>query len=898
MPSGPQARGSAAAWPAIKATGTSGGKVELELSSKEGFEGTRTTGEGVQLAMTGLNAAGEVLGMATDLKAGCTAPAGMVLAEIPVPPAGCTPGATVARQIESIAPDAGPSTGGTTVKLTVTPFHPGPNTLQEASVTFGGQRATVSSEPGTESAGVITVLAPPGTGTAQVVWNGRTACGTVSSFPAATFQYAPTVAEISPTTGSSKGGTAVTITGTGFKEVTAVRFGSKSASFAVDSEGTIAAVAPPGHGIVDVTVTSPIGTSPTNPADQFGYTVAQQIAKLTSNEVLPFSGDGDFSSNTSMSADGNTALVSSPSDNHHAGAAWIFVHEGARWSQQGPKLTGEGDVGEGQFGESSSLSGDGNTALIGGPLDDSEAGAAWVYTRSGSTWSQQGPKLVPGGEGGGDTMLGESVALSGDGNTALIAGNRTAWVFTRSGSTWSKSATLPDSAPFFGDAIALSADGRTAIIGTGRGGGAIVYTRSGSAWTEQAPVIGPGPDRWTESVALSADGNTALIGAVGTIWVLTRSGTAWSQEATLTGSDFGASVALSAEGNVALLGGPSHQGNIGAAWLFTRSGSTWTQQGAQLTGEGELGWGLFGYGVAMSADGGTLLVGGPGDGGFGAAWTFANLLPTVEKVQPSSGVGVGGATAVTITGTNLKQASAVKFGATNATSFEVLSETEIRAFAPAGSGVVDVTVTTPFGTSPTSPADQFAYIATETASFKNWVLSGTLGDKRLGQPITLPSGSTFNGAGEVNAETGVGSVKGNLLVPPFTTNFKLFGSVGVKLGMTLTQTGAIEGSLTKSKTFPGDETLTIPVKLNMGITSIGIVGLTIPTKCTTSKPIAGSLVDTLTREELLQTGWHFSGMATLPPLQCAGGSLGELFGVILTSVLSGPENPFSLSISA
>ena len=90
------------------------------------------------------------------------------------------------------------------------------------------------------------------------------------------------------------------------------------------------------------------------------------------------------------------------------GAAWVFTRSGATWTQQGGKLVGTGHigegefahVGEGEFGASVALSGDGNTALIGGPGDDSGKGAAWVFTRSGSTWTQQGAKLTGTGETG------------------------------------------------------------------------------------------------------------------------------------------------------------------------------------------------------------------------------------------------------------------------------------------------------------------------------------------------------------------------------------------------------------------------------------------------------------------------------------------------------------------
>ncbi len=122
-----------------------------------------------------------------------------------------------------------------------------------------------------------------------------------------------------------------------------------------------------------------------------------------------------------LSADGNTALIGAPADGEYSGAAYVFTRTGASWSQQGAKLTGSDTVSEAWFGESVALSADGDTAVIGGPSDNAAVGAAWVFTRSGSSWSQQGEKLTGGGESGAG-YFGRSVALSADGDTALIGG--------------------------------------------------------------------------------------------------------------------------------------------------------------------------------------------------------------------------------------------------------------------------------------------------------------------------------------------------------------------------------------------------------------------------------------------------------------------------------------------
>src|SRR5207253_2945598 len=130
-------------------------------------------------------------------------------------------------------------------------------------------------------------------------------------------------------------------------------------------------------------------------------------------------GAAAFGENAALSSDGNTALIGGREDNSDVGAAWVDPQSGAKWTEEA-KVTGGGEIGRGGFGESAALSSDGNTALIGGITDNSFVGAAWVFTRLGSTWTEQA-KLTGGGEIG-NGEFGKSVALSSDGNTALIGG--------------------------------------------------------------------------------------------------------------------------------------------------------------------------------------------------------------------------------------------------------------------------------------------------------------------------------------------------------------------------------------------------------------------------------------------------------------------------------------------
>ncbi|MBV9367012.1 MAG: hypothetical protein JOY89_22475 [Solirubrobacterales bacterium] len=356
-----------------------------------------------------------------------------------------------------------------------------------------------------------------------------------------------------------------------------------------------------------------------------------------------------------LSSDGDTAVVGGNSDNGGAGAAWVFTRDqGGVWSQQGPKLVGTGAVGAAQQGSSVALSADGNTALLGGPLDNGGAGAAWVFSRQNGVWSQQGSKLVGTGTTTGTVQWGWRVALSADGITALVGAPHddsdtgATWVVTLSPPNVKLIASGAVGPAVQGTSVALSADGNTALVGApgdnGNTGAAWVFTRNPQtgAWGKQgAKLVGTGASGAAEqgsSVALSADGSTALLGGYldngskGAAWVFTRNQSGvWSQQGPkLVGTGAsgpasqGHSVALSADGSTALLGGYLDNSAVGAAWVFTRNQSgVWSQQGPKLVGAGASGLAQQGYSVALASEGNTALVGGLGDNrGAGAAWVF------------------------------------------------------------------------------------------------------------------------------------------------------------------------------------------------------------------------------------------------------------------------------------
>jgi hypothetical protein len=205
--------------------------------------------------------------------------------------------------VNGIVPNTGPVAGGTPVTITGTNFNPG-DTSTAVTLTnpaTGGTAANATNVVVVNST-TITAVTPaspipfPGTGPTDVTVSD--AGGTSSNSPPVVFTYAifdTNVTGISPNAGPVAGGTTVTITGNGFNTATSVHFGTAAAtSFHVNSDSSITAVSPasplasPGTGPVDVTVTTPLGTSPIVVQDEFTYELAPTIAGV--NGIVPNQG--------------------------------------------------------------------------------------------------------------------------------------------------------------------------------------------------------------------------------------------------------------------------------------------------------------------------------------------------------------------------------------------------------------------------------------------------------------------------------------------------------------------------------------------------------------------------------------------------------------------------------
>ena len=367
--------------------------------------------------------------------------------------------------------------------------------------------------------------------------------------------------------------------------------------------------------------------------------IATEEAKLTSKDRVNTDDCGE-----SVAFDRDTAVVGNPTSFASGpGEAYVFVRSGTTWTLQQKLVASDPSVGD-SFGASVALSGD--TVLVGAYLNDVPAGgnegSAYVFVRSGTTWSEQ-QKLMT-NEQEESAQFGKSVAVSED--IAVIGAHLSspsgaAYVFVRSGTTWvERQKLVPSGVGFgaFGHSVAIS--GNTVLVGAlyeDPGGSAYVFLDDGVSWSEQQQLIASDTqenDAFGSAVVLSGD--TALVGApaednagganAGSAYVFVRTGTTWSEQVKLTasnaeaGDSFGHSVAIA--GDTAVIGAPL-AGTGGSAYVFERLG-TWGEQ-TELAGHDTELFDGFGEAVAVSDD--TVVVGAPngisGDSeAAGAAYAF------------------------------------------------------------------------------------------------------------------------------------------------------------------------------------------------------------------------------------------------------------------------------------
>src|SRR5262249_9061705 len=335
----------------------------------------------------------------------------------------------------------------------------------------------------------------------------------------------------------------------------------------------------------------------------------------------------------SVALDAETAVIGAVGKHEgglaNAGAAYVFTLSDGTWTER-QKLSPPKFEQDEYFGAAVAVSGE--TALIGAFGDDvganADQGAAHVFVRSGTVCSHQ--QRLTAGDGSANDQFGSAVAISGD--TAVIGAfgkdfdgedQGAAYVFSRSGTTWSQQPRLFASDGEAGDnfraAVAISGDTLPArapfddVGGNADQGSAHVFQICQGLAQQQKITANNGGiyDYFGDAVAISGD--TAVVGAPfddiggngdqGSAYVFVRDGATGKQQQKLTATNgaaqdfFGVSVAI--DGDTLIVGAHGPKPNPGAAYVFVRNGATWTQQ-QMLTPSDGGNYDRFSFSVAIS----------------------------------------------------------------------------------------------------------------------------------------------------------------------------------------------------------------------------------------------------------------------------------------------------------
>jgi hypothetical protein len=338
-----------------------------------------------------------------------------------------------------------------------------------------------------------------------------------------------------------------------------------------------------------------------------------------------------------MSKDGTRLAISDTSYNSNQGAIYIFKRSGDAWTEE-QRITALDGVAGDVFGGSFDFTENGDRIATVATIASGTEGVAYVFSRSGTTWTEE-QRIVRTDGAAGDYLA--AVKIAGDG-TRLVLGTQfasssqgRAYVFSRSGTTWTEeqrltvadgesgdrygSAVAIDGA---GDRIAIAADQKDSEFGVDTGV-VYVFSRSGTTWTEEQRLTANDPTadaRFGVRVSLTDDGTRMLATAysinanTGAAYILSRSGTTWTEEQKVTASDaapssyFGVAGNIAGDGNRLIISAYNTNGGRGTVYDFSRSGTTWTEQ-QSITASDAAPNNFFGISVADSDDGVRLIVG-------------------------------------------------------------------------------------------------------------------------------------------------------------------------------------------------------------------------------------------------------------------------------------------------
>jgi hypothetical protein len=333
---------------------------------------------------------------------------------------------------------------------------------------------------------------------------------------------------------------------------------------------------------------------------------------------------------------GDYIVVGSPyapiGANYNQGAVYIYYRSNGNYTQQAKLLASDGGADD-HFGTSVSINSTGNILVVGSNFaavgSNLYQGAAYVFTRSGTTWTQRA-KLTA-SDGTANNFFGASVAINAVGNYIAITsyGSTSAYIYTGSGVTWTQQAKVTPSVVLVGQQnLALNSAGDYLVVTNS------VYKRTGTTWALEQTIAAPIGSSiyfgWStaindtgDCIAISDWNSTATtITSAGAVYMYSRTGTTWTLQQKLnaivptTGDSFGYAVSMTPDANTIMIGAIGYDpldpaiNNAGSVYIFDKIGSTWTQQQILLAGNRVAGDG-FGYTVDINSDRSTLVIGAP-----------------------------------------------------------------------------------------------------------------------------------------------------------------------------------------------------------------------------------------------------------------------------------------------
>ena len=615
---------------------------------------------------------------------------------------------SVAPAVTSLSPTSGPPAGGTPVTITGTGF------TGATAVDFGSTAATdLTVVNNTE----ITADSPAGTIGVPVDVTVITPVGTSATSIADHFTYTvdPVVTSLSPTIGPAAGVTPVTITGSNFTGATAVDFGTAAAtSFTVGVGGTTITAVPPAStalGVVDVTVITPAGTSAIVPADKFTYSPAPAVTSL---------------SPTSGSAAGGT-LVTITGTNFTDATAVEFGSTPAT------------DLTVGGGGTTITADSPAGTVLsvvavrVTTPAGQSATSNADLFTYTAAVApTVTGLSPTSGSNAGGTSVTITGTSFTGAtvvdfGSTVLLPSQFTVVndttikaVSPASTATTPSTVDVTVKTPGFTSAtsnadkftytaaVAPTVTGLTPATGPNAGGTFVTIT--GTSFTG-ATAVDFGTTVLTATQFTVVNDNTITAtspaGTIGVVDVTVKTPGFTSATGNLDKFTYIAAVAPTVtlinpttgpSGTAVTIIGTSFTGETAVDFGSTPATGITVVNDNTITATSPAGTGIVDVTVTTPA--------GTSATSTADKFTYSVAAPVVTGLSPTSGpTGTG----VTITGTGFTGVTVVDFGQTAVPAFTVFSPTQITAFSPAGTGTVNVTVTSPGGQSATSNNDQFTY---------------------------------------------------------------------------------------------------------------------------------------------------------------------------------------------